>query len=329
LGGSAHAPLALGSIRDVQPPAAVEIHVPEYSLSTVAGLDYLDIPGGNIVLLHGQPRLPSYTVSFDYPEGTWVQDVILQERGGMQTIPGLNLPLVNMQDMCGSPSVCAAPLTSAAPLEDEFRWRLSENPDGSTRLMITVFPLVYDAASHQAELYRDYTFDVRYTESAVQLTGLSPQTAILRPGETVDVYAWLENSGPPQDVYLGVVIRRAGSGEIVAALPVRLLRQLAGTAVHTPEWDSTGAEPGVYVVEATVSDAQGTILDRRTASFALNPAAPSAPQEQAAAPASVADWLDQLRRSPLVLGCFVVAALGALAAILVGVVLGGRARKRS
>lgn len=328
-GGSARPSLALAAIQNTQPPATAEVHIPEYTLSTVAGLDYLDIPGGNIVLRHGQPRLPSYTVSFDYPEGTWVQDVTLHEMGGMQTIPGLNLPLVNMTDMCGSPSVCAAPLTSAAPLEDEFRWHLSENPDGSARLMITVFPLVYDAASHQAELYRDYTFDVRCTESAVQLTGLSPQTAILRPGETVDVYAWLENSGPPQDVYMGVVIRRAASREIVAGLPMRLLRELTGKAVYTPQWDSTGAESGLYVVEATVSDAQGTVLDRRTASFALNPAAPSAPEEQAAAPASVADLLDQLRRSPLVLGCFVVAALGALAAILVGVVFGGRARKRS
>lgn len=325
----AHTSLSSRGVEGEEPPEVLEVHVPDYTLTSLAGFDYMDIPGGNVVLLHGQPRLPSYTVSVDYPEGYWIQDVTLREMGGMLTVSGLNLPLVDMRDICSAPSSCAQLEASSPPLNAEYSWRLSENPDGSTRLAVTVFPLIYDPATQQAEYYRDYTFDIRYAQSTVRLSGLSPYATILRPGETVSAHAWLDNPGQPQDVVLSIVIRRSETDEIVIGLPIRTLNQLVGAAAYTVEWDSTGAEPGLYLVEATVSDDDGTILDRRTAPFALNPSAPEMPPMQAPEPAPKVAWFEELGWTPLVLICCLVAALGTLAVGLSVFALWRRARKPS
>jgi hypothetical protein len=65
------------------------------------------------------------------------------------------------------------------------------------------------------------------------------------------------------------VIKRHGTEEIVDGLLLRTLSAVSGTVSFTPQWDSAGAAPDLYVMEATLRDGFGNVLDRQTDLFNL------------------------------------------------------------
>jgi hypothetical protein len=258
---------SLGSISyAAEPPSSLEISIPDYTVTTVGSLDYVEIPGGEILLAEeGRPRVPYYTTSIDYPKGYKVQDVILEERSGLKTKTGLRLPVVVL-----SPNLTSLPeMKKGWYPEEEYKWKAWDNPDGSTTLVIVMYPFYYNPETTDVRFYKNYRFDIEYIISSVEITRLYTDKNIYEPGDEVTLDMWLNNSGETQDVVVSTVIKQYGSDEIVAGLPLRSLKNLVGDASLTTEWDTSGTEPGYYYAEVTLADTAGNMLNSKRVAITL------------------------------------------------------------
>lgn len=244
-----------------EPLSSVEVSIPDYTVTAIGNLDYVEIPEGGILIAEeGRPMVPYYIKSIDYPEGYRVQEVILKERAGLETATGLRLPVVILDP---SPELPIEMKKGWYP-EEEYGWRLWENPDGSTTLVIELYPFYYNPETTDVEFYKTYRFDIEYIVSNVEITALYPDKDIYAPGDEVTLDIRLNNHGEMQNVVVSVLIKQYGSDVTVAGLPLRSLKELVGNASLTMEWDSSETEEGYYYAEVTLSDTAGNTLDKKT-----------------------------------------------------------------
>ena len=246
--------------------SSLDVIVPDYEVTTVEGEDYVEIPEGYTLLELDKPLVPFYTVSLDYPKGYRVQDVILTDRSGLTTATGLNIP--NFIPAIGGDKDFAAMQTSSSSEwwpEEVFNWAVFENADDSTTLAITMCPFYYNPLTTDVKFYKNYSFDIDYTVSTVEISKLETDKHVYEQGEQVLVDLEINNSAAEaKDVLVDAVIEAESSSEIVGGLLLHTLKGLTGSASFSPEWDSTGFEPGYYYLQVTLKDTTGNVLDRKT-----------------------------------------------------------------
>jgi len=251
------------------PQSALEVTVPDYEVSTVANLDYVDIPGGHVLLVDGKPRVPYYSVSVDYPKGHRVQEVTLAERSGLVTATGLKLPTVVMEPWSFSGSDLPPDGNEGWYPEEDYRWRVWENPKGSTTLVIVMYPFYYNSQTTDVRFYQNYRFDIEYIISTVTITTLSTDRDAYEPGDEVTLDMCLNNSGETQNIFVSLVIKQYGTGEIIEGLPVRSLKDFVGEGSCSAVWSTGDAESGYYYAEAILTDTSGNVLDKNTVGFGI------------------------------------------------------------
>jgi len=241
-------------------PASLEVIIPDYTVTTTGNVDYVEIPGGQILVEEeGRPTVPYYTKSVNYPEGYRIQNVILKEKSGLVMTTGLRLPVVVLNQYPESP----VEMEAGWYPEEEYEWRLWENLDGSTTLMINLYPFYYDPETTNVRFYKNYSFDVEYVISDMKIAALYMGKDTYAPGEQVTIDITLNNRGEEQDVIVSTLIKQYGSDVTIAGLPLIPLQELAGNASLTVEWDSSGTQEGYYYAEVTLSDTTG-MLDKET-----------------------------------------------------------------
>ena len=271
LGGAGWAAFMAHAVKHGSPPSTLKVSIPEYEVNTTAGEDYVDIPGGDVLLEDGKNRVPYYVVEVDCPAGYKVQEVVLVEKSKLSTTEGLNLPITVMRiDSLGSSLNAKANSNGEEwyPTKD-FDWRVIPNGDGSSTLVLMIYPFFYNQLTTQVRFYQDYCFDINHTVSSVTITDLVTDKYAYQQGDTVMVDMWLNNSGEAQDVIVDALVKRCGSDEIGDGLLLRTLKGFEGLASFSPQWDSSGVEPGYYYVEVTLKDTSGNVLDRQTEMFRL------------------------------------------------------------
>jgi hypothetical protein len=247
--------------------------VPDYTVESAGGVDYVEIPGGDLLLVEGNPQIPRYSVSVEYPQGYRVTDVVLKERAGMTSAEGLNLPTVVSEPASSVSDSHAAqfPQTGGGDWypEEDYSWRVLEEADGKTTLIIVMYPFYYNATTTEVKFYKSYRFDIEYIVSQVAITRLSVDKDVYQPGDGVRLDVWLTNSGEAEDIGASMTIKEYGTDEIRDGLPPRTLVGLVGDASFTMEWDSGGTEPGYYYAELVLADSEGNTLDTERASIHL------------------------------------------------------------
>jgi hypothetical protein len=246
------------------------ITIPLYEVTTADGKDRAAIPGGDVLLEDGQPIVPYYTKQWELPPGTVVQDVQLRQRSGLKTDLGLVLPIAMARvDAAGAAaSVAAEPEPSWYPRKD-LDWRLVPNPNGSTTLLVSLYPFFYNSMTTEVRFYEEYVIDVVTTASNVGITSLATDAVRYQPGDPVTGHLQLFGTGAAEDVFVDVAIRQYGSDELVAGLLLRRLSALSGPASFAPVWDSQGASAGLYYVDVTLANPAGEVLARRQSLFEL------------------------------------------------------------
>ena len=253
------------------PLSAIDVEVPAYTVTSDDGWDYVEIPGGDILLEPGGYRVPYYVVTIDYPAGHKIQDVTLLSRSTPITDSGLHIPTVTneLAFVAGTGATHLAQNGEWVPAPGNYSWTVRTDADGGSALVLILYAFEYNPATSEVRFYQNYSLAISYTISPVALTSLTTGASQYAQGEPVTVQLLLENEAGPQDVVVRTVIREAGSGEIVAGLPMETLADLAGEAAFAPHWNSEGAAPGYYYVETIVQDATGALLDQGTAPFRL------------------------------------------------------------
>jgi len=262
---------AVTSTETEEPPSSLDVVVPDYEVNTIDKVDYVEIPGGMILSEDGKPQVPCYSVIIDYPSGYKVQDVAITDKSGMVTDTGLNIPVTTIKAV---DSLTGASRSSSNEgegwfPEDDYHWESIENPDGTTTLVIVMYPFCYNPLTTDVKFYKNYSFDISCTVSPVAITSLSTDNDEYQQGDTVMVDIGLNNSGEPHDMIVNASVGGYGSGEIVDGLLLSTLDGLSGEASFSPQWDNSGFEPGYYYVEVTLQDTSGNVLDRQTEMFRL------------------------------------------------------------
>jgi|GEM_PF-956569 len=253
-----------------QPLSSLDVVVPDYEVTSSDGVDYVEIPGGDILLEEGEYRIPYYSVSVDYPKEHKVQYVALTDRSGMVTDTGLNIPITTMDIASSMDNGSLASNLGEGWFPDaEYRWEILQKPDGCSTLIIIIYPFNYNPMTTDVRFYRNYIFDINYTVSPAAIATLSTDSDEYEQGDTVIVDLILNNSGEAQDIIFSASVKRCGSGEVVNGLLLRTLKEFTGLASFTPQWDSNGVEPGYYCVEVTLKDTSSNVLDRQTEMFRL------------------------------------------------------------
>jgi hypothetical protein len=251
------------------PPSSIEISIPEYQVEKMDDYDYVDIPGGDILLVDSMPRVPYYPVIIPYPEGYRVQDISMIEVSGLETATGLNLPIVMMEPDFPSGEDFPPPQVEGWYPDEVYNWTTWINSDGSSTLVINVFPFYYNADTTEIKFYRFYRFDIEYITSTVTIMGLSADKSVYTIGDEVSLDIGLENTGQAQDIITGITIRQYGTGELVEGLPIRSLTNFTGKGSYTATWDTTNADTGDYYAEVSLTDISGNILDEEAVGFSI------------------------------------------------------------
>ncbi len=272
--GAAGASASVASVRcaSAGPPASLDIVVPDYEVTTSDGIDYVEIPDGDMLLLEGKPQVPCWCVSIVYPKGYSVQDVVLTDRSGLVTDTGLNMPITTfeMGSLPAGSSIESPSGQSEDWLPEEtYHWGVSHDPDGSSTLVIVVYPFYYNSLTTDIKFYKNYSFDIIYTVSYVGITKLRTDKDQYRQGDTVAVDIELRNSSAAQDAIVSTVIKPYGSDEVSDGLLLSTLTEFKGSASFSCQWDSGGFEPGYYYVEVTLKNTAGNVLDRKSEMFRL------------------------------------------------------------
>ncbi|MGD1995016.1 MAG: C25 family cysteine peptidase, partial [Anaerolineae bacterium] len=244
--------------------SSLKVTIPDYEVTPVDGGDRVEIPGGDMVIVYGEPMVPAFSVDVAVPAGTQVQDVVLSERGGLVTDTGLDIQVA-------TPAVEGYQRAEADSEgegwwpDHDFGWIAQEAADGSATLQIVIYPFFYHSETTNVRFYREYTFEIETAASQVEITGWSMDRSTYAQGETVRADVYVLNSGKgPQELVAEAAVRSEASGEIVGGLPLRTLRKVEGLASFALAWDSTGFAPGGYALELAIRDAAGTLLDSDT-----------------------------------------------------------------
>jgi hypothetical protein len=144
-----------------------------------------------------------------------------------------------------------------------------DNADGTTTLVLKVYPFTFQPLTGNARFRRGYDFQVTSIRTPVVVEELSTSQVTYEEGDPVPVDLLVENTGDPQEVIVDATIRRNPGGELVGGLFLRTLHQLSGTASFALEWDSRGAPPGYYYVEVKLFDGESNLLDQDSSTFRL------------------------------------------------------------
>jgi hypothetical protein len=249
------------------PISYIEVMIPDYMVSTFMGDDYVDIPGGEILSREeGRPRVPYYIKSIEYPKGYRVQNVILTERSGLMTDMGLELPVVILD-----PNIGFVEMKGDWYPHDDYSWRVEENDDGSTTLIITMYPFYYNPDTTMVKFYKNYKFDINYVYSDITITELFTDKYMYKPGDIVNIDMWFENIGETQDFIVKMLIKNEVNEEITDGLLLRSFEGFQGIGSYSPIWEiDIETITDSFFIEATIMDNNGNIIDVESDIFCID-----------------------------------------------------------
>jgi hypothetical protein len=257
-------PVTYSSSAQSGAPYSIDVNIPDYEIDRINGEDHLEIPGGFEFFEIGMPLVPSYKVSYSYPRGSQIQDVVLTQRSNPINVSGLNIPY-SILSLPGTDIQLIAHQSDSVgwwPVKD-FEWTVNKNPENST-LVITIYPLFYNPQTSEVKFHQNYNFYVNYTTSNVEIMRLSTDKYDYDTGEPVKIDLELnsmQNIG--RDVVINSIVTNENTGEVVSGINLRTLKDLKGKASYSTMWNNTDLDPGNYNIIIELRDTLGVLLDRK------------------------------------------------------------------
>jgi len=254
------------------PVSSISFSVPDYIVHSDYfgdGLDFVEIPDGLLWEESGDLLVPFYEVSVNLPPEHRPQNVVLTNRSGLVKETGASIPMTPLLRRPGItvPVLYEGDVEGFFP-EQDFRWTVIDNPDGTWDLTIFVFALKYNPLTTDIHFHRNFAFDIDYEEPTAGITLLATDKDEYAPGETVNIDLELANASGPGDYIVEFTILEEGPSRRVAeGLPLRRFEQLRGNGFVSTAWDTTGFGPGEYTLEATIRHVAGSVLGNSYTSF--------------------------------------------------------------
>ena len=249
------------------------VEIPDYVTATLDGKDQVTIPGGSVLIELGHPIVPYYTAEYQLEDSAWVQSVALTDTSEPEQIDNLYLKTAELEWDCSLGSQAMKTPETVVDIDEwpdkYYDWRVEVKPDGHRWLIIDIYPFHHYPSIAMGKFYKNFTFSILTNYSTVEILSLAAEQRVYDPGDIVTATLWLTASGESQDVIVATAIRSVTTGEVVDGLPMRRINGLMGSAIFTQQWDSSGQEPGEYIIEAQVHNLYGSMLDRKSDSIGL------------------------------------------------------------
>ena len=263
---------ATAAAEQAPPPTTLQVHVPMYQVENADGIDVVSLEGGEWTSEDNRPQVPMYPVVVAVPMGYELQDVQMTSRGSLYSTEGLslsfNVPITDGGSLDEALVALARAESEGWYPEQAYSWMVRQEGDGSSSLLLTLYPFQYNALTTGVRFYQDMTFSLGYTVPAVTITHLSTDRISYEPGDVVTVSIGLRVSETPTDGYVEAAIYTL-AGDYVDGLLVQALPGLTGAAELSPVWNSKGSQAGMYVVRAKVINGAGELQDEDSCSFRL------------------------------------------------------------
>jgi hypothetical protein len=263
---------ASGASATALPPPTVQVSLPDLVVTQETGLDRVEIPSGGTLLVPGRPQVPTYAVSVVLPVGYRVEGVTLTQQGGVSASQGLVLPpTVQEPDSAAAAAPRSAALAGEEGWfpEEDYRWHVVYNLDGSGVLWVDLYPFRYNSLTTDARYSREWAFAITYAQPGITLTDLGLENATINPGGLITFTLGIANPGQSEDVFGELTVLRYPSGNLLEGLPLRLLQSVSGASSAAFAWDSADAPEGAYDVRVVLRTAAGQVLDSVTRGFTL------------------------------------------------------------
>lgn len=231
-------------------------------------LEWIEIPGGYWLQDSGQPLIPYVVFKEEIAEGYQVQDVRLISRSGMTSISNLDLPIFeDMIDISGESKIKAPGNPDFWPGYD-YNWRVNRNDDGSSTLLIQVYPFWYYKDAGEGIFYQDYTFDIITSDSQIKFLNLSVDKSSYSIGEEINIRNIVNNAGTtPQNLFQVTEIQKIGHGYSVDGLPIRFLNAVQGIVDIEQSYLTSNLSVGDYLVKTKLIQEDGTMVDSASIPF--------------------------------------------------------------
>jgi hypothetical protein len=246
-----------------EPPTAIAVTVPNYTVEEYDGYHHVTIPGGEMLHEPGHPVVPIFTRDLPLPAGYRVQEVTLTSRSAPVTSTGLKV-FDKADQPVSTGATATPPAIPAGPWpQTPFRWEVEEQSHSTGLLRIHIYPFVYNAATGQADFYKEYNFAVSYTLSDVEIHLADRSPVGYGTGEEIAATLWVVNKGQPTDMVVSATIRpdKPDGEDQVQGLLLQMLEGVQDLASFPLRWETDGLATGHYLIEAEVRDPSGDLLD--------------------------------------------------------------------
>ncbi len=250
-----------------QPKTIFEIKVPDWNIQRklYQDLDFVEIPGGHVMLEAGKPWVPVLTKEFDYPKGQRVQDVFLVKKSGMirerEINPAFSPPV--LERSVWEPVPGPGDMAGRFP-ERDFSWKIVENIDGSSTLLLTIYPCSYSPEAQEMYLYSEFTFEVPVIKNHCFINRIAVESDPIEHGAPVSIDVDIVNSERPIDVELSLALCKYPSEGRPVDPQSRHLLAIGDFYSFTGQLETGGTGPGYYIVTAIIRDRDGNLLHRQS-----------------------------------------------------------------
>ncbi|MCB2182472.1 MAG: hypothetical protein KQH63_10630 [Desulfobulbaceae bacterium] len=257
-----------------EPPTGLSVDIPYYVVNQVDGIDYAEIPDGDLLSDPGQYVVPYWSEEIPIPAGYVVQDVTAS-RSGFIASTGLRLPLSPddfMESDTGEPFV---------PQEYEwfpdvpFRWNVIPGDEGGQTLILMAYPFSYRSSTTDVHFYSHYDFSFTLTSSDIGVSNVHMERTEIAPGEVLAGYVELQNnSAETKTVRFSEMVASYGGEVYTDGFPLQTLVLQPGTSSVTFAWPSEGVAQGHYKLKIVVEDESADLLATAAAHFTIDAEAP-------------------------------------------------------
>jgi len=263
----------IGALTVEGPLSFLNVTVPDYVVREMLDQHWVEIPEGNMLLEPDGWQIPYYRVAVSYPSGYKIQDVSMLGRTSLSEDTGLNIPAVSMEvggiESIDGPDFSVSRQSPGFYPALEFSWETVEYLNGTTILVISMYPFYYDANTTDIQFYKNYSFGISYSISFVKIARLNTDKDIYVRGEEIDIRFETNNSQIPINATVNATIRYYGTNELADSISPQTIDIKPGVTESQIYWNSAGFETGYYLASVELLDPSGYVLDSATKRFRL------------------------------------------------------------
>ena len=248
--------------------STVTVEIPQYDVVDYDNYSSAVIQGGETLATEeGRPTVPYFIKYVDFPANTKIQDVTIVKRSDPQNKQGTGLKLAPVSfDILAYTKKEVKMIDGWYP-QKVFDWKINNKDDGTIQLAIIIYPFFYEPSTTNVNFYKQYQFEVTYISSDTKITSVTTDKKAYKAGETIKISSEFENPSDEKDLVLGFQIKDYATDKVIESLPLKSLKKLSGAGSFNTQWNTGKAGDGTYVIEATIFDSSGIVLDKKKSEF--------------------------------------------------------------